>query len=151
MTDYQFWHEYERRKRKLRELNLSPAEYEAGIQNILSELNGGVDMGRSAQRKGRRGENELSEILNQHGYNTRPGAPLSYGSEPDIEGLDGIHVEIKRRENPDIPAALRQAEEDAQYFGGIPVVFVRGNRQKWRCVLDLEHFLTLYDKAKAAL
>lgn len=88
---------------------------------------------------------ELSRILQEHGYQTRPGAPVSFGGEPDIVGLDGVHIEIKRREATDMSAALRQAAEDARYFDdGIPAVFWRGNRQKWRVVMDLENWLELY-------
>lgn len=104
-----------------------------------------MGMGRASQQKGRRSEIELSNILNQHGYNTRPGKPLSFGGEPDVVGLEGIHCELKRRENPDLSAALRQASEDAAYFGdGLPAVFFRGNRQKWRVVMALDDWLTMY-------
>lgn len=103
-------------------------------------------MGRREQKKGRRGEIELSKILNDRGYNTRPGAAVSFGSEPDVVGLDGIHVEIKRRECPDIPAALRQAAEDAAFFrDGIPALFTRGNRARWRVVMDIDEWLKLYN------
>lgn len=102
-------------------------------------------MGRASQQKGRRAEIELSNILNEHGYNTRPGKAVSFGGEPDLVGLDGVHCELKRRENTDLAAALRQAREDAAYFGdGLPVVFARGNRQKWRVVMALEDWLEMY-------
>ena len=78
-------------------------------------------------------------------YTTRPGMAVSFGGEPDVVGLDGVHIEIKRRENPDLSAALRQATEDAAYFGdGLPAVFVRGNRQKWRVVMDLDAWMKMY-------
>ena len=44
----------------------------------------------------------------------------------------------------DISAALRQAQEDAEYFGGVPVLFCRGNREAWRVVMGLEDWLQLY-------
>ena len=101
--------------------------------------------GRKSQQKGRRAEIELAEILRGYGYSTRPGEAVSFGGEPDIVGLDGVHCEVKRREAPDISAALRQAAEDAAYLGdGLPAVFWRGNRQKWRVVMDLESWLRLY-------
>ena len=106
-------------------------------------------MGKSSQRKGRAAELELVRILREHGYNdVRAGQAVSFGIEPDIIGLDGIHVEVKRRENTDIAAALRQASEDAEYFGdGLPVVLTRGNRESWRVVMTLEDWLELYEKA----
>lgn len=102
-------------------------------------------MGRSQQRKGRRAELELCRVLNDLGFTSvRPGEAVSFGSEPDVLGLEGVHVEVKRREGVDLNAALRQAAEDATYFGGIPAVFHRGNRQNWRVTMGLTDWLKLY-------
>lgn len=102
-------------------------------------------MSRASQRKGRAGELELCRILSGYGFDMKPGAAVSFGSTPDIVGLPGIHIEVKRREQTDISAALRQASEDAQRFGdGLPAVFTRGNRQRWRVVMALDDFITLY-------
>lgn len=103
-------------------------------------------MGRTEQRKGRRGELELCRVLAGYGYDMRPGRPASFGEEPDIVGLPGIHIEVKRRENVDISTALKQATADAEKFGdGLPVVFTRGNRQNWRVVMDLSAFMELLE------
>lgn len=102
-------------------------------------------MPRASQRKGRRAEIELCKILKRHGVETvRPGKPLNFGKEPDVVGLPGIHVEVKRREHVELSTALRQAKEDATYFGGLPAVFHRGNREKWRVTMDLEDWIALY-------
>lgn len=109
-------------------------------------------MGKTQQRKGRRAEIELSNLLGGHGYATRPGTAVSFGNEPDVVGLDGVHIEIKRRENPDLSAALKQAAEDAERFGdGLPAVFFRGNRQRWRVIMDLDVWLEMYSKFIANL
>ena len=74
---------------------------------------------------------------------------MSFGREPDLVGLDGIHCELKRREGVDLSAALTQAERDAEFFGdGLPVVFHRGNRQRWRVTMTLDHWLELYERQK---
>lgn len=102
-------------------------------------------VGKKEQAKGRRAEIELSRILNEHGLHTRPGKAVSFGCEADVVGLDGVHIEVKRRECPNIADALTQAKADADFFAdGLPVVFTRGNRQKWRAVMDLEVFVRLY-------
>ncbi len=100
--------------------------------------------GRSSQRKGRAAELELSRILQGYGYNVRPGEPLNYGKEPDLVGLENIHVEIKRRENLNLSAALEQAKRDSERFGGLPAVFHRRNRESWRVTMLLEDWLRLY-------
>ena len=105
-------------------------------------------MAKASQRKGRAGELELCRVLHEYGYDVQPGRPASFGAEPDLSGLPGIHVEVKRREQTDIAAALKQAAEDARRFGdGLPVVFTRGNRQRWRVVMDLRDFMELYGRA----
>lgn len=99
-------------------------------------------MSKSQQRKGRGGELELVAILNQYGIPAKPGKAVSYGSTPDVTGFPGIHVEVKRVERLNVPAAFAQAKRDAEKFkDGIPVLFHRRNREEWLCTLSLEDFL----------
>ena len=64
-------------------------------------------------------------------------------------GLAGIHCELKRREGVDLSAALAQAARDAEFFGdGLPTVFHRGNRQRWRVTMELDNWLALYEGKK---
>lgn len=103
-------------------------------------------MGKSSQAKGRKGEIELARILTAYGYDVRPGGPVSYGAEPDIVGLPGVHCEVKRREQVDLSAALTQASRDAEKFhDGVPVVFTRKNRQGWIACMRLEDWMKLYE------
>ena len=103
--------------------------------------------GRTAQRKGKRGEEELTALLREYGFPARRGSPLNYGKEPDVSGLPGVHIEVKRREHVDLSAALEQAKRDSRRFGdGLPVVMHRANRQKWRVTMELEDFISLYRK-----
>lgn len=105
--------------------------------------------GIAAQRKGKRGEEELAAILQEYGYPARRGAPLNYGTEPDISGLPGVHIEVKRTERLNLSAALEQSKKDALRFqDGLPVVIHRANRQKWRVTMDLETFISIYRKAE---
>ena len=101
-------------------------------------------MGRAEQRKGRAAELELVGILNDHGIPARPGEPMNYGSEADIVGVAGVHVEVKRAEQLRLPEWLSQAERDAQRFGGWPCLFFRRSRERWRVVVPLELWITMY-------
>lgn len=105
-------------------------------------------MGSRSQRKGRKGELELTGILNEHGIPARPGAPASYGRTPDVVGVPGLHVEVKRAERLNLPAAMLQAVQDAVKFGGLPAVFHRRNRTPWLVTMRLEDYLLLYSKWK---
>lgn len=101
-------------------------------------------MGKSSQRKGARGEHELAEYLAAEGYQTERGG-YCFGEKPDLIGLDGIHVEVKRVEKLNILEAMKQASADAEKFqDGIPVVFHRRNRSPWLITMTLRDWLYFY-------
>lgn len=101
--------------------------------------------GRSSQAKGRRAEIELSNYLREKGYTAaRAGRPLNYGTEPDVTGIDGLHIECKRHEKLQLNKWYDQAAADAERMqDGKPVVIFRQNRRKWMITLSLEDFITL--------
>lgn len=106
--------------------------------------------GSKSQRKGASGEKELCEIFQQHGYTSvqRPPAP-SYGRQPDLVGLEGIHVECKRSERLNIHEAMQQAQRDADAFcDGFPTVFHRRNRSPWLVTMKMEDWLKLYQNKR---
>lgn len=107
--------------------------------------------GRSSQAKGRRGELELCRILNDNGIPAEPGQAVSYGSTPDVVGVDGVHCEVKRRENVNLSAALEQAQRDSERFGGLPCVFHRANRKPWTVSMSLDSWLQLYQRAQRCM
>lgn len=102
-------------------------------------------MGKSSQAKGAEGERELARILAKEGYCIMRGG-ASYGTLPDLIGLPGIHIEVKRVEKLNITEAMHQAERDAERFNnyGIPVVFHRKNREKWLVTMNLTDWLEIY-------
>ena len=102
-------------------------------------------MSKSQQRKGRGGELELVKLLQQHSIPAEPGQPVSFGSTPDVVGVPGIHVEVKRVERLNVPEAMAQAARDASRFGdGTPALFHRRNRSPWLVTMQLEDWLKLY-------
>lgn len=104
-------------------------------------------MGRSQQRKGAAGEAELARILKEYGYKVIRGGSLSFGEVPDLVGLPGIHIEVKRVERLNIWEAMSQAIRDAERFrDGMPVVFHRRNRQPWLVTMSLIDFMKLYQR-----
>lgn len=102
-------------------------------------------MGRSQQRKGKTGELELAAYFNERGYNTHRGRSQSFGTEPDIIGLPGIHIECKRVEKLNLSAAIAQAIRDSERFkDGMPAVFHRRNRESWLVTMRLDDWMKLY-------
>ena len=104
-----------------------------------------MQVGNKSQAKGRRAEIVLAKIFQASGYDVRPGQAMSYGVEPDLVGLKNVHIEVKRRENINLSAALAQAEENSRKFkDGLPAVFHRANRESWRVTMPLSAWLELY-------
>lgn len=107
----------------------------------------GKIMGKMQQRKGANGERELQEILRGRGFDVTRGGSQTYGTIPDLVGLPGIHIEVKRQERLDLLDAVRQAETDAARFNdGRPAVFHRRNRSPWLVTMTLDEWLVLYDE-----
>lgn len=76
---------------------------------------------------------------------------MSFGEVPDLVGLPGVHVEVKRREQVRLSEWMQQAEADSKRFrDGMPVVFHRRSREPWRVTMNLADFMRLYDRQKAA-
>ena len=93
---------------------------------------------RGSQRKGKTGEQELARILtNLFGVECRrmASAYLPGLIAPDVYGLPGIHIEVKRRERVPLYAAIRQARHDASDRAAI--VAHRGNRCPWLVTVEL--------------
>ena len=102
-------------------------------------------MGKSSQRKGASGERELAELLRDYGYNAERGGSLTFGSTPDVTGLPGIHIEVKRTERLNVLEAYQQAVRDADRFqDGVPALFHRRNRSPWLVTMSFEDWMTLY-------
>ena len=105
--------------------------------------------GKKSQVKGRRAEKELSKILRGYGYDVEVGRPLSFGKEPDLIGLDGVHIECKRAEALRLSEWMAQAERDAQRFqDGAPAVFFRRSRSPWMVCMKLSDWLTIFRAAE---
>lgn len=101
-------------------------------------------MSKASQRKGAQGERELAKLLEEEGYPMERGGAC-FGTVPDLVGLPGIHVEVKRVERLNVSEAMRQAERDADRFlDGAPAVFHRRNREPWLVTMRLSDWLPIY-------
>lgn len=102
-------------------------------------------MGRSQQRKGAAGERELAALLSAAGYECQRGGSLSFGEVPDVLGLPGIHIEVKRVEKLNVGEAMEQAIRDSdRMLDGLPALFHRRNRKPWLVTMRMEDWLKLY-------
>ncbi|MBE6070178.1 MAG: hypothetical protein E7211_21180 [Clostridium lundense] len=102
-------------------------------------------MGKASQRKGADGERELAALLRVHGYEIERGGSLSFGEVPDLTGLPGVHIEVKRVERLNVGEAMQQAIRDAERFhDGAPALFHRRNRTPWLVTMRLADWLEMY-------
>lgn len=94
---------------------------------------------------------ELCRLLQGYGYLVQPGEAASYGSTPDLTGLDGVHIECKRGEKQALYAWIEQAERDSRKFkDGLPAIFWRKNRSPWLVCMTLANWISLYQRQKTA-
>ena len=57
-----------------------------------------IPTAKKSQRKGRGGELELAQVLQEYGYDVKPGRSQSYGAEPDLTGLPAVFHRRNRQE-----------------------------------------------------
>lgn len=100
-------------------------------------------MGKASREKGKRGERELASRLRWFGYNARRGVQYHGGADsPDVVGLPGIHIEVKRTERLDLYGALSQSKGDAG--NDMPVVMHRRNNCEWVVIQPLDDWIALF-------
>jgi len=98
-------------------------------------------MGKASREKGKRGEREVAGILRQHGYDSKRGVQYHGGPDsPDVVGLPGYHIEVKRVERLDLQRAYRQSESDAA-ADEVPLVIHRRSHEPWMVTMTLDDFL----------
>lgn len=97
----------------------------------------------NAKRKGSAGERELASILQRAGYADAHRSDQRYVGglhNPDVGGMPGVHLEVKRAERFNVYDALDQATRDAD-GQAVPVVAHRRNNRPWVVCLWLEDWL----------
>lgn len=97
--------------------------------------------------KGKVGEREFASLLRDNGYgDARRGQQFSGSPDsPDVVGLPGIYVEVKRVEKLNLTDACVQAEGDC---GGKPwIVAHRKNHAPWLITMRAELFFRMFKES----
>ena len=100
-------------------------------------------MSKTSREKGKRGEREVAGLLRSYGYDARRGVQYHGGEDsPDVVGLKGMHIEVKRTETLRLYDALSQSKADAG--DDMPIVIHRKNNCEWVVIQPLEDWIELY-------
>lgn len=100
-------------------------------------------MGKASREKGARGEREIAALLRSYGFDGHRGRQYNGADgSPDVYGLPGWHIEVKRTEALRLWDAVKQAESDARE-GEKPVVMHRRNGSEWLAIMKADDFLEL--------
>ena len=99
--------------------------------------------GKRSREKGKRGEREVASILREYGYDARRGVQYKGGQDsPDVIGLPGTHIEVKRTERLNLYDALSQSKADAG--DDMPIVLHRKNNSEWVVIQPLSDWINLF-------
>lgn len=101
-----------------------------------------------SRNKGKVGEREAAELLRNHGFDdARRGMQFRGGPDsPDVVGLPGHHVEVKRCESLSVYVAMDQANKDRRE-GEIPLILHRRNNRTWLAIVPATDYLRLVRRA----
>lgn len=96
----------------------------------------------NSNRKGKVGEREIAKYLREHGFtDARRGQQFKGGADsPDVTGLTGFHIEVKRVERLDLNAAMEQSIRDCGE-NETPIVVHRRNNDYWKVTMRLDDFM----------
>ena len=99
----------------------------------------------NSKQKGKRGELEFSRLCRDHGYDVHRTAQYrgNTGDAADVEGLPGIHTEVKRCEQVRLTDWMAQAVHDAKP-GLLPIVAHRKNDCQWLITMRADDWFKLY-------
>lgn len=102
-------------------------------------------MGKASRDKGKRGEREVAAILRDHGFDARRGQQYKGGTDsPDVVGLTGFHIEVKRTEQCRIYEYMEQAKAESRP-SEIPLVVHRQNGKEWLAILSFDDLLEVIE------
>lgn len=96
----------------------------------------------NSRMKGKRAELEIARFLRDHGFTeAKRGQQYRGGADsPDVVGLTGFHIEVKRVERLDLNAAMEQSIRDSAP-DETPIVVHRRNNDYWKVTMRLDDFM----------
>ena len=110
-------------------------------------------MGKASRDKGKRGEREWASLCREQGYDCHRTAQYrgNTGAAGDVEGLPGIHIEVKRTETLRPWDYMAQAEHDAREAGAgqLPIVAWRKNDHGWLVIMKAVDWFRIYREWEA--
>ena len=97
-----------------------------------------------SREKGKRGERAVAALFREYGFTEAKRGQQYHGGpdSPDVVGVPGLHIEVKRTERLNLYDALAQAKRDAGEE--LPVVIHRKNDSEWVVILSFDDFMKLY-------
>ena len=104
--------------------------------------------GRSARIKGAAFERHLAKYFTENtslDAKRGIGQTRSGGAEVSDVDMPILHIEAKRHARCNIKAALRQAIQDANVNGKIPVAITKDDRQDILCTMRLDDWIHLFN------
>lgn len=107
----------------------------------------------NSKLKGKNGELEFCRLCHAEGYNDVHRTAQyrgNTGQAGDVEGLEGIHVEVKRNERLNILEAMEQSVRDCEASGKgeTPIVAHRKNNSPWLITMRAEDWFSMYRESR---
>ncbi|MBO5631639.1 MAG: hypothetical protein J5965_21425 [Aeriscardovia sp.] len=110
-------------------------------------------MGKAERERGKRGERLFCCLCREYGYDAHRTAQFrgNTGAAGDVEGLPGIHVEVKNQERLNLRDAMAQSirDSEAEGKGNIPIVAHKKNNADWLITLRAKDFFEIYREWEA--
>lgn len=104
----------------------------------------------NSRTKGKVGELEFAHFLQRRGIVARRGQQFKGGTDsPDVVGLAGFHIEVKRTEAGNLYNWMHQACTDANPCH-VPIVAHRKNNKNWVIILDARDFINMVQEIQNA-
>lgn len=101
----------------------------------------------NSRQKGARGERYVAAKFREYGYDAHRTAQFrgNTGQAADVEGIPGIHAEVKFQETLRLQDWLDQAKRDAEKAGdGLPTVFHKKNNAELLVTMEFSTWIQLY-------